>query len=236
MDPSQINLILLALWTVLMTLIFGLQGYFADRLNNGNKWDWAKFTATILYSLVVSYYLVVNSVVNLDMLAKPFSDWLVIIQGAWLQYFLFYSAIYQGIMYTITKFIDPLLRKGVQFMIGAITPVDFSISYPTGNYAPCLVTFQILQGDVSRFYFGDGTMWDGKGTLQHTYIKAGAYTARAVQITTTTDENGIVHKQTDYRDREVVVWEPTEPPKPPAKKTLLELIVEFFRRLLHIGT
>jgi len=99
----DVNYIVLVAVAIVMALAYGILGYFSDRVKNNGVWDWDKFTATIVYSVVVGFLAVQTGVLSLDRIA----DWQQIFSPVWQTYF----SVYLGILYVFSKFVVPLFEQ-----------------------------------------------------------------------------------------------------------------------------
>ena len=99
----DVNYILLLITAVIMALAYGLIGYFADKLNNAGAWNWAKFYATIVYSIIVGVIAVNTGVITL----QNISDYSTIFSPVWVMY----GGVYLGLIYVFSKIVVPVVSQ-----------------------------------------------------------------------------------------------------------------------------
>ena len=212
----DVNYIVLMFVAIVLGLAFGILGIFAAKLNSNEPLDLKKLIVSCLYSVIIAVIMVGKG----DLTFENLAQWQNIFTVQWQVYFV----IYLGIMYIVTKVFDPAAKWIARKAVQKLTPLSFSVEYPNGSNAPCLVKFKLLTGKISKFFFGDGNMWDGQGNLEHTYKAAGNFTAQAIQ-----EESG---SAIDICSKVITITAVVTPPQPVHTKTILDLIWEFIMRLL----
>ena len=99
----DVNYVLLLITALIMALAYGLIGFFADKVNNAGKWDWAKFSATIVYSIIVGVIAVNTGVITL----QNIGDYSAIFSPVWAMY----GGIYLGLIYVFSKIVVPIGKQ-----------------------------------------------------------------------------------------------------------------------------
>jgi uncharacterized membrane protein len=93
----DVNYIVLLVVAVLIALVYGIIGFFAANAKTAEGWDWAKFAATIIYSIAVGLLAALSGTftleaVSLDAIAP-------------------YFAMYLGFLYILQQIMDALFMK-----------------------------------------------------------------------------------------------------------------------------
>lgn len=99
----DVNYVLLLFIAIIMALAYGLIGYFADKVNNAGTWNWAKFYATVVYSIIVGIVAVNTGVITL----QNISDYSAIFSPVWVMY----GGVYLGLIYIFSKIIVPVVSQ-----------------------------------------------------------------------------------------------------------------------------
>jgi len=99
----DVNYILLLITAIIMALAYGLIGYFANKMNAGDPFDWAKLAATIVYSIIVGVVAVNTGVITL----KNIGDYQTIFSPVWAMY----AGVYLGLIYVFSKVIVPIFDR-----------------------------------------------------------------------------------------------------------------------------
>lgn len=99
----DVNYILLLFVAIVMALAYGILGYFSARMSSGEAWNWPKFFATVVYSVIVGFFAVQTGVISLETIA----NWQTIFSPVWAEYLL----IYTGLLYVFQKIIPTVWDK-----------------------------------------------------------------------------------------------------------------------------
>ena len=99
----DVNYILLLFVAIVMALAYGILGYFSARMSSGETWNWPKFFATVVYSIVVGFLAVQVGAINLENIA----NWQTIFSPIWAEYLL----IYTGLLYVFQKIVPAVWDK-----------------------------------------------------------------------------------------------------------------------------
>lgn len=99
----DINYIMVLAIAILMAMVYGILGFFADKLNNNGGWQWDKFVVTIIYSIIIGIASVVTGVFNFETIA----NWQTIFSPMWTMY----AGLYMGMLYFFQKFIVPIFTR-----------------------------------------------------------------------------------------------------------------------------
>lgn len=100
MDVNYITLLFVA---ILMGMVYGIIGFFSDKLNTDGAFNWQKFGATIVYSIIIGVAAVVSGVFNFDTVA----NWQAIMSPLWVTY----SGLYLALIYMFSKVIVPVVSN-----------------------------------------------------------------------------------------------------------------------------
>ena len=97
MDANYMALLLVA---ILMGIVYGIIGFFGDKLNTDGSFKTAKFLATIVYSIIIGVLAVVTGVFNFESVA----NWQAILSPIWT----LYSGFYLFLIYAFSKVVVPV--------------------------------------------------------------------------------------------------------------------------------
>ena len=99
----DVNYVMLLFVAVIMAVAYGILGYFAERLKTGAAWEWDKFAATVVYSIIVGVVAVQSGLITLVNVA----DWQIIFSPVWVTF----SGVYLGLLYFFSKFVVPAISS-----------------------------------------------------------------------------------------------------------------------------
>jgi len=99
----DVNYILLLITALIMALAYGLIGFFGDKVNTGGTWNWAKFCATVVYSIIVGVIAVNTGVITL----QNIGDYSIIFSPIWIMY----GGVYLGLIYVFSKVVVPVVSN-----------------------------------------------------------------------------------------------------------------------------
>jgi uncharacterized membrane protein YuzA (DUF378 family) len=100
MDINYITLLFVA---ILMGMVYGIIGFFSDKLNTDGAFNYQKFGATIVYSIIIGIAAVVSGVFNFDTI----SNWQAIMSPLWVTY----SGLYLALIYMFSKIVVPVVTQ-----------------------------------------------------------------------------------------------------------------------------
>lgn len=166
---------------ILQTLIFGLSGYWADRIKNGGEFQPYKLVITLVYATFVAIIVVTSGIVDVTTLSDFMADPTVILTPVWIQYMF----VYTGLMYFVNKYIDPIVAKTNLYQSFAdyfSTGFTVKPTFPEGK-SPYTVTLNMEasphsgENEVTDYFidWNDGTQGvngkfeKGFATPSHTY-------------------------------------------------------------------
>jgi len=96
----DINYIMLLFVAILMGMAYGIIGFFSDKLNTDGAFNYQKFAATIVYSIIIGIAAVVSGVFNFDTIG----NWQAIMSPLWITY----SGLYLALIYMFSKIVIPV--------------------------------------------------------------------------------------------------------------------------------
>lgn len=99
----DVNYVLLLITAVIMALAYGLIGFFANKMEFGDAFDYPKLAATIVYSIIVGVISVNTGVITL----QNIGDYQTIFSPVWIMY----GGIYLGLIYVFSKIIVPIVKR-----------------------------------------------------------------------------------------------------------------------------
>jgi hypothetical protein len=99
----DINYVMVLAVAILFGLVYGLMGFFADKVKNGGVFDWPKLAATVVYSVIIGIVAANTGVINLTNL----SDFQTLFSPVWQMY----AGIYLGLIYVFSKVIVPVASQ-----------------------------------------------------------------------------------------------------------------------------
>lgn len=99
----DINYVMVLAVAILFGLVYGLMGFFADKVKNGGVFDWPKLAATVVYSVIIGIVAANTGVINLTNL----SDFQTLFSPVWQMY----AGIYLGLIYVFSKIIVPVASQ-----------------------------------------------------------------------------------------------------------------------------
>lgn len=100
MDVNYITLLFVA---ILMGMVYGIIGFFSDKLNTDGTFNYQKFGATIVYSIIIGIAAVVSGAFNFDTVA----NWQAIMSPLWVTY----SGLYLALIYMFSKIVVPIVTQ-----------------------------------------------------------------------------------------------------------------------------
>lgn len=99
----DVNYILLLAIAIIMGIAYGIVGFFSDKLNTDGAFNWQKFAATIVYSIIIGLVSVWTGLFSFDTI----TNWQAIMSPLWITY----SGLYMGLIYLFSKILVPIAAQ-----------------------------------------------------------------------------------------------------------------------------
>jgi len=212
MDLTFLTPYLPFIYALLAGVTWAIYGWLTS--TNNNDFSKIRFISTVCTALLV-VTIMWQAGVPLD-------------QATFEQQMVVYAVFTVGLERLFTKIADWINKRQtpVQFLQSAVDPAIKFSAAPTTGAAPLPVVFTDLVGWVKYWNFGDGKFgtWDtaGQTVITHTYPTAGTYEVRGMGATAMSEPVTIT-----------VTGAPVPPPA--QKKTWLEVLIAWIKRVLGIA-